>query len=127
MAWVTFTSRAAFDAYQQAACTAGAIPRPGYKASDNKTVQINNQWTLAWADIFGAFNSTSGTFLLANVPDADVATYGLTVAPNTPTFNPNRIVFEGATRTIFSVAKDWLQPKPVTWTDPHDGHIYTVT
>lgn len=129
MTWVTFTSRAAFDAYNQQACADRAIPRPGYRQSDHAP-QIGNQWTLAWCQPFGVFNSTSGAKVLANVPDADVKTYNLTLAPAAPVIAANgqrTIVFEGATRTIFTTAAATLQPKPASWTDPNTGTIYKVT
>lgn len=129
MAWVTFDTRAAFDTYNQSGCTDNAIPRPGKLQSD-QSVQIQRQWTLAWCDPFGVFNSTSGAKILANVPEADVAKYSLTVVPTPPVIprtGQRTIVFEGATRTIFSTAKSSLQPKPATWTDPATGIVYPVT
>lgn len=130
--WVTFDTRAAFDAYNQQACNDKLIPHPGKRQSD-LAVQISNQWTLAHCNPYGVFNSTSGAKILANVPAADVVKYGLSVVPNNPVIpisppgGTRTIVFEGATRIIFSTAPANLQPKPATWTDPDTGIVYQVT
>jgi hypothetical protein len=132
MTWVTFPDRASFDAYHQAACAANGIPRPGKNAADNATVHIDHQWTDAWVNITGAFVAAPGAYLLVNVPPEDVTIYGLTVAPNPPRFptpddpRPPSIVFNGASRNILTVAADWHQPIPTSWTDPVTHITYTV-
>lgn len=130
MTWVTFSDRASFDAYHLAACNVRSIPRPGYRQSNNSP-QLMGQWTNAWSDLFGVFTANAQQFLLANVPAADVATFGLTVVPNDPVIpfptGTRTILFLGSNRTIFSVAPDWQQPKPATWTDPNTGTTYDTT
>jgi hypothetical protein len=135
MTWVLFPTRELFDSYHLAVCAEHGIPHPGKRADDNETVMIDETWTDAWVDITGVFNATSGSYILVDVPPADVATYGLTVAPNEPTFpdpiaNPEQtkttILFEGAERTVFNLAADTSQPIPPTWTDPDTGLVYQV-
>jgi hypothetical protein len=130
--WVLFPTREAFDTYHLAACAEHEIPRPGKLESDD-TVMIHHTWTDAWVGITGAFAAFPGSFLLVNVPDEDVVTYGLTVAPNPPRLpniedsSPATIFYNGADRRIFNVAADWMQPIPPTWTDPDTGIVYDTS
>src|SRR5262245_6970215 len=130
MTWVVFADRASFDAYHLAACTAHSVPRPG-RNQQSSVPAILNTWTQGWVDIFGAFVASPNSFLLVNVPPEDVAAFALTLAQNDPVIpfpsGTRTIVWNGVARTIFSVAKDWLQPKPVTWTDPVTGLVYNTT
>jgi hypothetical protein len=131
MSWAYFQNQAAWDSYHNAACVAHAIPRPGYRASNNTTVMLANQWTDAWVNPIQFKAQGNVTTWVAQVPDVDVTTYGLTAIPDTAVvFNPNgtiSVTVGGRTYVNEPLTMNFHKSKPPTWTDPHDGHVYTVT
>lgn len=132
MAFAYFQNLAAWNTYHDAACAAHAIPRPGYRSDNNTTVMLAAQWTDAWVDPMQIKQTGNVTTWVARVPDADVPTFNLTSIPdsavvaNTVTGTIS-ITVNGQTFVVEPTTITWRKPKPATWTDPHDGHIYQVT
>lgn len=123
--WVTFGSGpaaiTAFNTYHTAACAANGIPKPGYRQSDN-VIQILNQWTTCWVRPI-VDGPTAFSPIKALVPDADVATYGLTTT-TAPNFPNNITGLGGDTIQAYTGTVD--QTKPPTWTDPNTNIVYNT-
>lgn len=93
--WVKFADIAAFSTYANASCAAAGIPKPGQRQSDGKTM-LDACWTQALIQPM-----LDGATIVAQVPQADVALYGLTPYLLKSTVQP-------AGFTVY-------QPKPPTW------------
>lgn len=127
-----FQNLAAWNTYHNAACADRGIPRPGYRADDNRTVMLDATWTDAWVDPIQFKAQGNVTTWAARVPDADVVTYGLTnTIPNSAVvFNVDgtvSVTVGGRTYIAEPLTLTYRKAKPATWTDPRDGHVYTVT
>lgn len=131
VSYAYFQNLAAWNTYHDAACLAHAIPRPGYRSDDNTTVMLSSCWTDAWVDPMQIKQQGNVTTWVALVPDADVATYSLTAIPDTAVvFNLDgtvSVTVGNKTYVVEPTTITWRKPKPATWTDPHDGHVYQVT
>jgi len=137
MAWAYFQNQAAWDTYHNAVCAAQAIPRPGYRADDNSTVMIDAQWTDAHVAPIQLKGTGNVTTWAAQVPDADVATYGLNAVPDTAvtmgtdpvTGMPNgtyTATVGGKTYVQEPLTVGYRKQKPSTWTDPKTGTVYNT-
>jgi hypothetical protein len=131
MSWAYFQNQAAWDTYHNAVCAANAIPRPGYNAADDTTVMLDNCWTDSWVVPMQMKGTGNVTTWIAHVSDEDVLTYGLNAVPDSAV-----VIAVDGTITVTVGGKIYIQeplsfnvhkPKPPTWTDPHDGHVYTIT
>lgn len=111
--WVKFADQAAFQTYAAASCAAAGIPKPGQRQSDNTTM-LGNCWTQALVQpmldnvtvlttdpLTGKPTTWTGGTIVANVPQAHVALYGLTPYLLKSTQQPKAFVV--------------FQPKPATW------------
>jgi hypothetical protein len=81
--WVQFTDEAAFHAFHDAACSAHGIPHPGRNVEAG-TVELAEQWTTAYVEPLDDHGTVK-----AQVPEADVATYGLTPTTAPLWFDPD--------------------------------------
>lgn len=136
MAWAYFQNQAAFDAYANAVCTDQAIPKAGYRQSD-QTTQVQHRWTDAWVEPIQIKDQGNVTTWAAHIPDAHVTQYaaflGIAVADS-------QVVFNGdGTVTITGVAPQprtyvlelntltYKKAKPSTWTDKYGVTWNTTT
>ena len=132
MSWAYFQNQAAWDTYHDAACLANAVPRPGYNAANDTTVMLDNCWTDSWVVPIQFKRTGNVSTWVAQVPDADVVTYGLTAIPDSavvtdPDTGIITVTVGGRTYVAEPLSFNVHKPKPPTWTDPHDGHVYTIT
>lgn len=128
LSYAYFQNQAAWDAYHNAACAAHAIPRPGYRADDNATVMVAECWTDAWVDPIQFKQAGNVTTWVARVPDADVATYGLTAIPDSAVVwnldGSATVTVGGKTYVSEPLTMNFRKAKPPTWTDPKTGTVY---
>ena len=71
--WVTFPDAAGFTAWHDTVCGDHGIPHPG-RDVDTGALDVFAQWTVAYVEPWDYLGT-----VVAQVPDDDVATYGLTV------------------------------------------------
>jgi hypothetical protein len=130
MAYAYFQNQAAWDTYHNAVCAAQAIPRPGYRADDDATVMLQNQWTDAWVDPIQFKQQGNVTTWVARVPDADVVTYALNAIPDSAVvFNADgtiSVTIGNRTYVAEPTTLSYRKAKPPTWTDPKTGTVYTI-
>ena len=137
MSYAYFQNQAAWDTYNNAVCADQAIPRPGYNAADNTTVMLDNCWTDSWVAPIQVKGQGNVTAWVAHVSDDDVLTYSLNAVPDSavvmgvdangmPT-GVYTVTVAGKTYVSEPNTLSYKKAKPATWTDPHDGHVYTVT
>jgi hypothetical protein len=104
MIWVRFANFVAFKTYHDSACTANGIPLPGRSAATG-VEQLDHKWTTSWVRPLQV-GPTALSAIVTNVPDADVATYGLTTTTEPAVDDP---------MWTQPVAQSHEQPIPPTW------------